>query len=583
MKKRLRGLIAVIMAIFAAVPMMFGCAGKPDEDYDDTKTQLFINHYLGGVGNKWIKQIKTDFETKYATYQGKDGKVGVQVIINDQKESGDALFSKIQGSSDEIYFTDKSRYIDMVTSKYVLDITDVYTEVNENDNKKIEDKLTERQKDYFKVGDGYYALPHYDSYGGISINVNIFDSKKLYFKKGGAPSEYCDFTQNNPLNAGKTVSGSWVEDGYLYTNLADTNKSAGPDGTYGTYDDGLPATYAEFFELCAYMTTKNVTPFIWSGKFGTAYMGYLLSALRADFEGIEQMGVLYDFNGGTAKNIVEIDGDNKPVFENGKLKTTSMAINADNGYYVFRSAGNYHAIDFLKRIMSSSSNYETNSTGGSSHTRAQRQFVLSEVDDGYLDEGNKIAMLIEGNYWENEARDVGIFNEANSAKPDGHPGFRYQLLPMPKVDESLIGTTNTIQCGLDNIAFINAKIPTEKIELAKDFLRFCYSDAKLQEFTKLSGVTRGLNYDLDALENDDSLSYYSKSVIQIKNNSNIAYPVSGSSVFKNNSGYFAYPMRETTSQYILQYMLNKGNENKTAKDIFAEIVKYRSAEAWANK
>lgn len=48
-------------------------------------------------------------------------------------------------------------------------------------------------------------------------------------------------------------------------------KSCGPDGAYGTPDDGLPSSLEEFAQLCDYIKSKGGSPFIipgGAGRFG---------------------------------------------------------------------------------------------------------------------------------------------------------------------------------------------------------------------------------------------------------------------------------------------------------------------------
>ena len=84
----------------------------------------------------------------------------------------------------------------------------------------------------------YYAYPHYFTSFGITYNVELFDKKGYYFAEGYNP--------NGSLED-MFIGSEGVEYGY--------EKTAGPDCESGTYDDGLPTTYDEFFLLCDYIAT----------------------------------------------------------------------------------------------------------------------------------------------------------------------------------------------------------------------------------------------------------------------------------------------------------------------------------------
>ena len=95
----------------------------------------------------------------------------------------------------------------------------------------------EEQQSFLQKNGKYYALPHYSVYQGLMYNIDLFEKKGLYFAKE---------TDNG--NDGFVVKGE--------------EKSCGPDGVYGTSDDGLPSSYEEFFKLCDYMVQRGVTPFV---------------------------------------------------------------------------------------------------------------------------------------------------------------------------------------------------------------------------------------------------------------------------------------------------------------------------------
>ena len=494
--KAVNVILSLIIGFSAFSLMGCGDDGGGGVVIDEGKTTLYINHYYGGVGDKWLDEVISKFESQNSDYQGVNGKVGVQVVKNNQKKDGETLFSELGSTSDDVFFTDKSKLYDMIISGYVLDISSVVTE-NNSDGKTIESKLTDQQKEYFKYKDKYYALPHYENFGGITYNVNVFDEYELYFAKGGCPSDYCAFTQANNENK---VSGSFLK--YKYTNKAG-EKSAGPDGKYGTFDDGLPATYEEFFTLCEYMK-DDVTPFIWSGQFGKAYVNYLLTSLYSDYEK-EELRIAYDFKGSATHIVKSISGDTVEF-------DPATEITDRNGYLTFKSAGYYYALKFMEKVLFDPDYVSANTASNAhTHTDAQTDFVLSEFDTRYNKDGKPIAMLIEGTYWENEAKDYGTFDRlAKYGKSAADCNYAY--LPVPKVNESEIGSGYTIGEGLGNIAFISSKVSSEKAEIAKKFLQFCYTDENLERFTQITGVMRALKYNVS---DTSDLSSYSKSIIDL--------------------------------------------------------------------
>lgn len=577
MKKMFKKLATCALATLVGVTSLAGCinVGPQGEQADRGKTQLYVSHYLGGVGNAWLTKIKTEFESLYEDYKGENGKVGVQVMINDHKQDGESLAEDIKGSEDEVYFTDKSRYYDTISTGSLLDISSIVTK--KVDGVSLEDRMTEQQKGYYKYNDKYYALPHYESFGGLTYNKNLWNTKSLYFAKGKVPSEFSTYTQANNDNP---ATGTVLEDyGYLpttYTNAAG-EKSAGPDGKYGTFDDGMPATYEEFFVLCDYMVTKQVTPFTWTGRFGKAYMHYLFNSLWADVDGAQSVSTCYGLSSNSFKVVTnaEVKSDSNG-FVKDELSFENVTINDLTGYKTYQTEGMYRAYEFVCKMVSDSSYYSTKLTAGQSHyhTDAQREYVLSEFEPEKWNGGKAIAMLVEGNYWENETRDATIFNEL----PGGRTAedVSYAHMPIPKVDESRIGTKNVIVEAQQNISFIKGNIADNKKQLALDFLEYCYSEAKLKEFTEITGVTRGLNYDLDSLSGV-GMTDYAKSLIEYKKNADVVYLVSGNPVYTNNQSYFTYRFSLKGYDYAFDYIYD---EKPTALQVFNKLKEKRNESTW---
>ena len=230
-------LLGGVMASGIALSMA-GCSNGGIK-IDDTKTQLYVFSYNGGVGNEWFDHTIESFEAKYADVSFEDGKLGVQVIPDKQKDAGTSMVDSFKNKNIDVVFNETVRYNEWVTKGNLKDISDIVLGENELDgNKRIVDKIPEDKKAALTAKDGkYYALPHYEAFRGVVYDVDLFKQKKLYFA------------------ADRSV------DDFILTDNA--TKSAGPDGKTGTYDDGLPATYTEFWQLCDKMVASNVIPFIW--------------------------------------------------------------------------------------------------------------------------------------------------------------------------------------------------------------------------------------------------------------------------------------------------------------------------------
>lgn len=70
-------------------------------------------------------------------------------------------------------------------------------------------------------------------------------------------------------------------------------------------------------------------------------------------------------------------------------------------------------------------------------------------------------------------------------------------------------------------------------------MKFVHSDKMLSKFTADTSITRPLNYEVTA-EDQSKLSTYAKSLIYLKQNSDIVYPYSSLPIQVNNPSYFKH-------------------------------------------
>ena len=540
--------LTAIILVCAFIASAFGCGGKPGESgygeaIDENRTQIYISHYNGGVGNAWFKPLKERFETAYADYE-LNGKKGVQLLMSNHKTRGSQEISSVSASQMDVFFSDGFDYYEGLSKNLFLDISDAVNATN-SDGKKIIDKLNPEQQRYYNYNGKYYALPHYAYYGGLTYNVDLFEDELLYF------------------SSNKSVNGGFI------TSLDDA-KSAGPDGKTGTYDDGLPATYDEFFKLCDRMVDQDVIPFTWSGTYGKAYFNSLFARLFATYEGKEQAMLNFSYNG-TANHLVdEIKSDGTVV-----LKEPTQ-ITLDNGYEIYSTAGRYYALKFVERIFSDRNYYDFNNVnnGTDSHTDAQTRYVLSSYDSAK----QSIAFFVDGTYWENEAYDVGAFSTLNNLYKVTREQTRFAYMPMPKIDESHIGEKDVLVESGSSLMFINANVQTrcpEKIELLKEFVKFANTDESLVEFVVSTNSFKALDYDLSEAD-EAKLSYFTKTVLNARRNGEIVYPYDNNAKFVNNKSSLAINGTFSTNNY--EFALNALKDGVTAKDYFEQLDSYLSTQ-----
>lgn len=498
MIKKLLVFLSLVLSAFALV----SCDQyntQETEEIDPNRTQLYVQNFKGGFGVDWLYAVKKRFEEHYKDTEFTEGKKGVQIMISDAKVDGISLKTSNIGNS-EVFFNESVYYYDFLSDDWLLDITDALTTplTEYGESESILDKMTDEQIEYYNVEGKYYGIPHYAGYNGIIYDVNVFEENLLYFK---------DSTQS------------------VFLVNEDDKRSKGPDGQYGTGDDGLPATYEEFFMLCDYMVELGITPFVWAGEYYNTYIEKVMNALCVDFEGLEQTMLNYTFRGKATNIINSVNDDGSYTYMYGE---EGVEITPKNGYLLWASEGKYKSLCFFDRVVKNS-DYCTNLSYSPSllYRDAQKDFLESTP------KGKPIAMILEGCWWENEAKDDIKAISDYYGQQYARENRKFAMMPLPKADESKIGSKTTIIDTHYSLGFVKAGIDSNKIELAKTFLRFCCTDKSLSEFTVYTNTVKALDFDLS---NDDynKLTYFGKSVYDLHNNSNIVYPYSNEPIYLDN-------------------------------------------------
>lgn len=571
MSKKQPKIVAVSLAISLFGLAAVGCAGEVEQVINKEVTNLYISNYNGGYGDDYLLALERRFEEKYKDYVNEEtGKVGVDVHINNSKSKGPGALVTMVNGPDEVFFVESVPYTDMLTSNVALDITDVVTATNPEDgNKAISDKMTDYQKSYFGVQENgrahYYAIPNYTSYGSISYNEDVFYEYSLFLEGD----------ENRDYFAKKLAYG------YAFTN--DSAKfSVGPDGKRGTSDDGLPATFDEFSFMLAEMRGRGVTPFIWSGQNIVDYVDWYLIAVATNIAGIDSAQNMYTFDR-AIKNVVEVDQDNQIVLDaNGKpVLREQVQIDKTNGYLAYYTDAIYYALSFYESIFINSDNYSSKVESGThSHTDAQNDFLKS-----YYVDSQPIAMILEGDWWYNEAREIGSIDYVckNGFARDGSKltedkiNVKRMALPMP--DESYITGRTTVSCEMDSLALIKNTISSEKIDIAKKFLQFAYTDQSLREFTSITSTVKDLNYDMG--DDFDSMCPYGKSVVEVHNGEQTdkVYPYATNSTYLAGATVLGASIFKT-QQYSNAYTAFKGYK-LTTEEFVNGIYKIWTPSYWA--
>lgn len=504
MKKKI---LSCCLAIICLISGLTACnrEDNPDDPVNENATRLDVYTFDGGVGSEWLEKVAERFEKEYENEVFESGKKGVDVRVGYSK---DLMLTTLPSQKYSVIFTEQVPYNDLISQKLILDISDIVADQTledvsgGKDKAKIADKLNATQKNAFTAIDGkHYVLPHYETYSGITYDKKVFGDYGFYLKAGGG----------------------WTS--------VDDEKSVGPDGIKNTHDDGLPSSYEELYMLMDRMSSLGVSPFIWAGGL-PQYTDHLLTGLYANYTGAEEFMLNFNYGKdslykgpGFTDIVKDFDSNGNPVIESG------VEISPETGYLVYRQAGRYYAIKTLEKILSDVRYRAECMSGIMTHLDAQTEFVYSDL------ENKPIAMLIEGSYWYNEAADA--FRRSENTYKDKAKNRQFAFMPLPVQAKGQVteghGKKGTLTDTNSSFAFINANVAEDpvKTKLSKLFLKYCYTDESLVEFTVTTGIPKGMKYDLSD-ETYNLLSPYSRSLFDMKRSCDIVYPYSDNKIYMYN-------------------------------------------------
>lgn len=538
--KKIINRITIITLFTVLSFVLLACRREVDtESINASMTQLEIQIYEGALGSEYMTSLENRFEEAYKDYVSPSGKVGVQVRVEASKScSGAKLSDSKQSWNKDIYFANNCQvYNQMVKNGFLLDITDVVSEIIEGENKSIKDKLSNSYKEWYEIDGKYYGLPQYEASSGFVYDIDLFNNNRLYISK----------TYENSIELSEKFSCS----------LGDADIAYGPDDIKGTADDGLPATYQDFYDLCEFLVSRGILPIVCNNF--PNYLTATVSSMFADYAGSEQLDTFFHFSG-TCDIVSGFDENNNPIIE-------SKTITNDNGWEVFKQPGIYYSLKFIENIIYHTSWYQI----VGDHLDAQSRFVMSSAPGS-----KKIAMLVESPYWYREATIAR--NSLYQINPN-EENHRYGMLYLPKAVEA--GGASVLLDTTFTTAFINSDIDQDKVFLAKKFIQFCFTNESLSNFTKYTSLTAPYEYTMSEEDYQQTSSigkqmydvhlsakYYvcaNQTPIYLKN-SNISSPAQ---LYKNSIAEYPHLSFERKRQ-------NAGGY--TAEEYFDEVVKYRKSQ-----
>lgn len=540
MKKILALILALTMIATCGI-CLIGCDG---DGIDPNKKQIYVGYYESGVGQAWLDELARAYAE---TDMGKQ----YQIVID--PKSGDTLSTnRLKDSITEIrqdlIFTNALSYPDVVpfgdSQVLVADLKDTIMESNpyNEGNKSIWDTMTENGKKstgMYYNGNGelehVYGLDYFNSYYGMVYDRDLFEEREI-LNLDVTSSDSSEYSKIHASRQNKKYVGLDAT-----PNTPDDNWGA--DGLQNTFDDGLPATWEDFKLLLDVLVDMGIEPFTYCQSV-TGYQNDFLNMIYASYEG-DDYSLLGSLSGTDSDlGVITKDTAWKLAQQEGKLVALKVA---------------EHLVKGRKNDDNSISGYVHGGASASyTATNAQIDFLHSRPNEEMQD----IAFLIEGSWWENEARE--IFNDCADEYGDeygfGERNFAY--CPIPKFVGSLstdgikdqkdvtgmvlpIKAQRTTGGCLMNATSSNGRNDGtnrdyDVSEGVKDFIKFVYSQANNALFTQITGLSRSdFRYEL----NQDQIKLmtpYQRSMWEFATSQNIRYASAAESA-KSETWYYNGP------------------------------------------
>ncbi len=477
--KNFKKLTALALAGLMAGSLV--ACGDPNADrekVDPSKSQLTIGYFNAGYGPEWMAEAERMFEEKFKDVELEPGKKGVQVWVNYGKDEykGWNFVSAIQGREEDVY-VGCELFHSLRNPNILVDLSELVREplTEFGETQSIYDKATDAAKkaNYWTddVNKPIFSTIGAESYfGQLAYDIDLFEAKGYYLAEGG---------------------------GWTKGTAGQPEKTDGFDNIKGTYDDGLPETETQFFDLLAKIKSYGDIPMTWSG-INASYPIAFATQLSINYDDAKAQEIFSTGEGSYTLIHKNQDGtyslDAEPTVFDG----------ANNFYENARFPGKLAALKSVYRLIKDSDHYSSNAYATTqTHIKAQNEFLTSVLKD------QSVAMLIEGSWWETEAS--AIFQEMeNEDEQYSAKNRRFGVMPLYKLDGNS-ATKHSYLTGYSSI-FINAN--TDSLDLSKLFVKFLASDAVLKMFTRVTGLPMGYNYEL---ENGtyENLTHYKKQLWDI--------------------------------------------------------------------
>ncbi len=451
------------------------------------KTELKIKVFNGGLGYAWLQELANNFEEQFKNVSFETGKTGVKIAFTPDKDFAElAVKMKTGADMHDIYYTSDSNFLNFMDEGVAYDVTDIMTaDVYDNDGKV---KLN-------SAGDGWATQSK-----SIADRISVEHTAERLNVGTEAPKYFA-------LPFDDSTAGIIVD--------WDLFKENGWNDGSGI--DGMPGTMQEFYDLLDEIRGANCSAFIYGT--GVQYTRVLQYAVMAQVDGTETYYDLfsdyegyYDFNG---------DGDTE---DEGEYITPATA------YKILDTRGYKAAVEMADTLFRPNAAgkvfYDNAVANGVEFGVAQMNFVSSIMTE------QPIAMIFEGEWWENEAR--ATFDSMGDIIPEyGYGKREFRMMPIPTFDSTnenqryTLGAWTGGACTIVNEKTVGNNSDLQK--LVELWLQYQYSVEGLKCFSRHTGATLPLEYDMTDKELED-LTPFARDLFKLRRDPRVEVIYGGSSI-----------------------------------------------------
>ena len=464
--KKFLGLLLSAALLCSGCVSFGGCAQRTPGGVviDPTKEIINISLFSAGFGTQWLTDLLNDYN---ATLTGNHQFNRIAENTNSIDTITDQLNAGIRSA--DIYFNDTSDFQRLMRMDgMLLDLTSVWEAKPDGTDTTVRDKILD--SDIYEQAYSYdgkiYGIPFSQGLSGIIYDHDLFEDANLLAT---------DPSTENGL-------------------------TAGTDGIEGTFDDGLPETMEEFIALCDTIKGRNYWPLIYSDTVGGGLTTPVLEIIVGMYEGLESYTATITYDG---------------VYTSPSTGQQTVITPAE-GYKAYEiGEGRIRAVEFLNDVILNE-NYYDSSLQGINHTASEEYFLYSHSAGR-----TRIAMTLNGCWWENEARDAFATDARRNGAKWGYGMRDFRFMPIPQIEgqsQSMNGKY-VFSTNADGSVFALRSDDEEKNQAILDFLTYFASNEGLSYFARETGSMPAYRFELPQ-EDYEEMTPFSQNQYDILMNEN---------------------------------------------------------------